>query len=151
MTKDQLIETITGYFNEHIPFNVLLGIQVKEVSKEQVTMQLQMKPELIGNTFQEILHGGVTASILDVAGGMAALVNAIHRLTEIDPMDIERRLRKVGTIDMRVDYLRPGHGKTFTATAEVLRHGQSIAVTRMTLHNEKQQNIAVGTATYFVG
>ncbi|WP_094705575.1 thioesterase family protein [Hahella sp. CCB-MM4] len=151
MTKDELIATITQYFNEHIPFNKLVGIQVVEVNKDEVTLQCKMKPELIGNTLQKILHGGVTATMLDVAGGLVALIHTIDRITDADPKEIQRKLRKIGTIDMRVDYLRGGRGEVFTAKAEVIRHGQKIAVTRMHLVNDRNQDIAVGTATYIVG
>ena len=62
-----------------------------------------------------------------------------------------QRLSKVGTIDMRVDYLRPGTGKHFTATGWILRTGGKVAVTRMELRNEEETLIAVGTGTYTVG
>jgi uncharacterized protein (TIGR00369 family) len=52
---------------------------------------------------------------------------------------------------MRVDYLRPGKGKEFIATAEVIRKGKKVAVCRMELHNEEGTHIAFGTGTYMVG
>ena len=58
---------------------------------------------------------------------------------------------KVGTIDLRVDYLRPGRGNTFTATGNIMRSGRKVAVTRMSLHNDEGLLIAVGTGTYLVG
>jgi uncharacterized protein (TIGR00369 family) len=57
----------------------------------------------------------------------------------------------VGTIDLRIDYLRPGRGRTFTATGRVMRAGKRVAVTRMELHNAEAVLIAVGTGTYMVG
>ena len=60
------------------------------------------------------------------------------------------RLAKFGTIDLRVDYLRPGRGKYFIAQGSVLRTGKKIAVTRMELHNDEKVLIAVGTGTYAV-
>ena len=57
-----------------------------------------------------------------------------------------------GTIDLRVDYLRPGRGERFTATSSpVLRAGNKVAVARVELHNEEQLYIASATATYMVG
>ncbi|MCB9643239.1 MAG: thioesterase family protein [Myxococcales bacterium] len=151
MTKEQLIEAITLYFNENIPFNKLVGILVEEVSVEQVVLRFPMKPELIGNTFMGILHGGVTSTVLDVAGGLVAMINAIDRVFQSDPAMIQEKMRKIGTIDLRVDYLRPGYGEEFFASATVIRHGKKIAVTRMELRNEKNEQIALGTATYLVG
>ncbi len=151
ITREELIETIMLYFNEHIPFNKLVGIVVEEISTEEVVLRFSMKPELIGNTFKGILHGGVTSTVLDVAGGLVAMINAIDRVFQSDPSLIQEKMSKIGTIDMRVDYLRPGYGKEFYARAKVIRHGKKIAVTRMELRNEQGEEIALGTATYLVG
>ena len=64
---------------------------------------------------------------------------------------MQQRLQKLGTIDIRIDFLRPGRGNSFTATAQVIRKGKKVAVTRMELHNEEGLEIALGTATYLVG
>lgn len=151
MTKDELIQGITRYFHEHIPFNTFLGIEVAEATPRQVVLQLPMKPELVGNTHYGILHGGVTATLLDVAGGLVALLNTIEKLASSDPALLQKRLQNIGTIDMRVDYLLPGKGQRFVCTAEVIRHGKRVAVTRMELRNDRDKVIALGTATYMVG
>jgi len=56
----------------------------------------------------------------------------------------------VSTIDLRVDFLRPGLGKWFVATAYTLRTGNRVAVTRIELHNDRNDLIAVGTGSYVV-
>jgi uncharacterized protein (TIGR00369 family) len=57
----------------------------------------------------------------------------------------------IGTIDLRVDYLRPGRGKHFIATGRVVRLGNRIAVTHMELVNDEGELIATGGAAYVVG
>ena len=57
----------------------------------------------------------------------------------------------MGTIDLRVDYLRPGLGQWFYATGMVMRSGRKVTVARMELHNDLEKLIAVGTGTYIVG
>jgi uncharacterized protein (TIGR00369 family) len=57
----------------------------------------------------------------------------------------------VGTIDLRVDYLRPGRGKTFIARGRIMRAGRKVAVVRMEMHNESELLVAVGTGTYMIG
>ena len=64
---------------------------------------------------------------------------------------LRQRLSRMGTIDLRVDYLRPGRGERFTATSTLLRAGNKVAVARVELHNEAQVYIASATATYMVG
>ena len=62
-----------------------------------------------------------------------------------------RMLAKIGTIDLRVDYLRPGRGAYFTAAGRLLRTGNKVAVTRMSFHNDADELQAVGTGTYLCG
>ena len=52
---------------------------------------------------------------------------------------------------MRIDYLRPGVGEWFDASATVLRTGSRVAATRMEFHNDEGTLVAVGTGTYMVG
>ena len=75
---DELRAAVASFF-ERIPFNRLLGIELDELSAERVTMHLPMKPELIGNFVQGILHGGVISTLLDVCGGAMALIGAFDK------------------------------------------------------------------------
>jgi len=75
----------------------------------------------------------------------------LKKLAQSPMEEIGKRLFNVGTIDLRVDYLRPGRGKYFLATASIMRTGLRVAVIRMQLHNDKKSLIAVGTGTYIVG
>ena len=58
---------------------------------------------------------------------------------------------RLGTVDLRVDYLRPGLGNSFCATSLVVRAGKRIAVSRMELRNDSDTLIAIGTGTYSIG
>jgi len=136
---------------ERIPFNQALGIELDEVSPSQVVMPLPMKPELVGNFVHGILHGGVIASLLDVAGGAMAMLGAFDKHRHLTTQERATRLSRLGTIDLRIDYLRPGRGTRFSASAMLLRSGNKVAVVRSELHNELGTLIAVGTGTYLCG
>jgi uncharacterized protein (TIGR00369 family) len=60
-------------------------------------------------------------------------------------------MARMGTIDMCVDYLRPGKGKEFYCIGTVMRTGRKVTVTRMELFNHENLLIAAGTAAYIVG
>ncbi len=147
---DELRAAVASFF-ERIPFNRLLGIELDELSTERVTMHLPMKPELIGNFVQGILHGGVISTLLDVCGGAMALIGAFDKHQHLSSQERMTRLSKLGTIDLRVDYLRPGRGQRFTANAVLLRSGNKVAVVRSELHSEDGTLVAVGTGTYLTG
>ena len=63
----------------------------------------------------------------------------------------ESHFPSIGTIDLRVDYLRPGRGHYFIATGRVVRLGNRVAVAHMDLVNDTGELIAAGGAAYMVG
>ncbi len=147
---DELIQQVETIFVDKIPFNKLLGMHVESLDFESAKVKIEMRDELIGNFIQKTLHGGVTSSVLDVIGGLTAFMTLLKKMEGASSQEKLERLAKFGTIDLRVDYLRPGRGKYFIAQGSVLRTGKKIAVTRMELHNDQKILIAVGTGTYAV-
>ena len=150
MPSDALLPFIAEVFDQ-MPFNRLLGLKVTGFSAEQAEVRFAFKPELVGNPVQQILHGGVIASVLDTVGGIMAIASALKRLGQVEHEVLVAKMGKMSTIDMRSDYLRPGRGTEFIATAQVIRAGNKVCVCRMELHNEQGVHIALGTGTYLVG
>lgn len=146
-----IIDALEESFNTRVPFNSLLGIQVHLQAREPACIKIDMKPELIGNFATGVLHGGVISSVLDVIGGLIAIEGALKRLQVSTREEVLYHLKKLGTIDLRVDFLRPGKGKSFAATGTVLRTGKRVAVTRTEFRNEESLLIALGTGTYIIG
>ena len=131
---------------EHIAFNKYLGLKVESFDVHAPRLRFDMRPELVGNPTRQILHGGVISATLDVAGGFAIMLS-IAGESPVTPTSFPN----MGTIDLRVDYLRPGRGKYFIATARIVRKGSRIAVVHMELHNDAGEHIATGGAAYVVG
>ena len=97
------------------------------------------------------LHGGVISSSLDVVGGLVAFVALLDQ-NPVQSFDGgSEQFSKLGTVDLRIDFLRPGLGDSFVAAGFKLRAGRRIAVARMELHNNSGALIAVGTGTYSIG
>jgi acyl-coenzyme A thioesterase PaaI-like protein len=58
---------------------------------------------------------------------------------------------KIATIDMRIDYLKPGEPRDLIAEAMVLRSGNRVVLTEMWLHHgDRTQLVAIGKAAYNV-
>jgi len=151
VNDEELLSAVNEIFNERIPFNKLLGIKVELISYERIKVLIQMRDELMGHYSRRMLHGGVISSVIDVAGGLSAFMGIQQKMAG---ETLETRLRRFGrlsTIDLRVDFLRPGIGKWFVATAYALRTGNKVAVTRIELINDQNEVIAVGTGSYTVG
>ena len=143
--------TIVREVYEDLPFNRLLGLHVAFLKIDEAGFSFSMQNDLIGNAVHGILHGGVISAVLDVTGGMTATASAVERMRGLTFDEISERIARIGTIDMRVDYLRPGKGTRFYSSGKVMRTGRKVAVTRMELKNSEDILIAVGTGAYIVG
>ena len=144
-------ERLRRLYGERLPFNRVLGLTVASVDAEGATMAFDMRDDLIGNVFHQTLHGGVISAVLDAVGGLTASAGLAERTSGQSDEQIRSILARVGTIDLRVDYLRPGRGKRFTASGRIMRAGRKVAVVRMEMHADEALLVAVGTGTYMIG
>jgi acyl-coenzyme A thioesterase PaaI-like protein len=61
-----------------------------------------------------------------------------------------QRFAKMGTINLRTDYLRAGLASRYSITAEVLRLGGRVGSTETRLHDPEGRLIATGAGAYIV-
>ncbi|MEM6162624.1 thioesterase family protein [Erwinia sp. P6884] len=134
-----------------MPFNRALGLTLERLEPDYAELSFLNQTQLVGNVAQKILHGGVIASVLDVAAGLVCVSSTLTRQESITEEELRQRLSRMGTIDLRVDYLRPGRGERFIASSSLLRGGNKVAVARVELHNDAGVYIASATATYLIG
>jgi uncharacterized protein (TIGR00369 family) len=104
---------LTAFVEQGIPFNAFLGITVEELSPGYARLRLPFRPELIGDPRRPALHGGIFSTLLDTCGGTAVW-------TCCRPEDM------IATIDMRVDYLRPGPEDDLVAEGRVRLLGNRV-------------------------
>jgi uncharacterized protein (TIGR00369 family) len=148
--EEEFIAALRMLFEERIAFNRLLGLRIGKVSAAGVDGELAMRPELIGHYTHQRLHGGVISATLDAMAGLAIMAAIGARHMDEAPMQRMHRFAKLGTIDLRIDYLRPGTGTHFALSAQVLRLGSRVATTRMEFHDAAGQLLATGSAAYIV-
>ncbi|MDM8538162.1 thioesterase family protein [Desulfobacterales bacterium HSG17] len=151
LNLQEMLDILGDIYQNQMPFDRLLGIKIEKISPDDVIVRVDMREELIGNFVRKSLHGGVISSILDLTGGLIASVEMVKRMQGMSMDEMGRGLARIGTIDLRVDYLRAGQGEYFVATGNILRTGNKVAVIRMEFHNDKNLLIAAGTGTYLVG
>ena len=114
----------------------------------QIEAYIEMQPFMIGNVAFQILHGGVAATILDSIGGIVAMGELYKKAEAAELPDTIKKVTRLATVDMRVDYLSPGRGQYFIARAETLRLGRKGCTMRMTLVNDEDKAIATAIASY---
>ena len=149
--EPEFIAGLKSIFEEKIVFNQVLGLKITALAPDGVVGRIDMKPDLVGHYAYNRIHGGVISAGLDAMGGLAVMcaIGARH----MDEVPEQRLLRfgKLGTIDLRVDYLRPAIGNIdFQLRAQVLRLGSRVASTRMEFLGANGQLLATGAAAYIV-
>jgi uncharacterized protein (TIGR00369 family) len=151
-TEEQrrLDAALTDLFERRITFNQTLGLVVESAQAPAPRIRFTMRPELIGSATHGRLHGGVISATLDAMGGFALMVAIGEQHADESTTQVMHRFLKMGTIDLRVDYLRPGVGAHFIACAEVTRLGGRIGATQMRLVNDAGTLIATGAAAYVI-
>jgi len=145
-----LEEAIRDLFEHKIVFNEYLGFTMGEYSPGKVSINFNMRPELIGHFMHGRLHGGVISAVLDAAGGLAVIWAIADSHSDESVDQIMQRFKSLATIDIRVDYLRPGIGKCFTAQASIVRLGRRIAATHSVLCSDNGKEIASANGAYIV-
>ena len=148
--ENEFVEGLKTIFEEKIVFNQVLGLKITSVMPDRVTARLDMRRELIGHYAHNRVHGGVISAGLDAMGGLAVMAAIGARHMDESPQQRLQRFGKLGTIDLRVDYLRPGVGDYFELRAEVLRLGSRVASTRMEFLGADGKLFSTAAAAYIV-
>jgi uncharacterized protein (TIGR00369 family) len=146
VTIDPGLVRLVQLMEELIPFNRVLGLRVEQLRPGFCVVRLPWRDELIGDPMRPAVHGGVLSALADTAGGLACF----SLLTS--PED------RVSTVDLRIDYLRPGPALDVLCHAKTIRMGNRVAVARMTVFagslpppDQLEDNpIATGQAVYNV-
>ena len=148
--ETEFTDTLKKFWEETISFNQILGLRVTSILPERVTARIDMRKELVGHRLTHRIHGGVISAALDAMGGLAVMAAIGARHMDESPAQRMQRFAKLGTIDLRIDYLRPGVGDFFLLEAEVLRLGSRVANTRMEFRASDNKLLSTGAAAYIV-
>ena len=116
-----------------LPFARMMGMEFVDLRPDEAVLRMEMRDEL--RQPHGVLHGGVTATLIDTAMAFAV----ITRLAEGE---------KASTIDLTVHYLRPHTSGNFTCTAKIVRAGKRIFTVSADVVNEQNKLIATAVSTY---
>lgn len=148
--QQRLHGLLTELVEQRITFNQILGLKLWHPGPGAPVLRMAMRPELVGHYLYGRLHGGVISSVLDVAGATALMLAIADKHPSDSADQVMHRFARMGTIDLRVDFLRPGIGQFFEATAEVTRLGGRVGSTLMRLSSDDGTLVATAAAAYVV-
>ncbi|SDN02454.1 uncharacterized domain 1-containing protein [Halogranum gelatinilyticum] len=133
----QIVQTYIE--NEH-GYLSWLNTQVDAMERGRVVMAIPYDEKLTNTVTPPTMHGGIAATLIDTAGGIA------QRTMLDDPLE-----GGVATVNLNVNYLQRASGD-LQATAEVVRSGGSIGVSTVTVESTTPEGetdaVATGQAAY---
>ncbi len=148
--EPEFIAGLKAIFEDRIVFNQVLGLKITSLKPDRAVGRIEMHKNLVGHPAYNRLHGGVVSAGLDAMGGLACLAAIGARHMDEPPAARLLRFAKLGTIDLRIDYLRPAIGDHFELRAEVLRLGSRVGSTRMEFLGPDGKLLCTGAGAYIV-
>ena len=138
--SEDAAEMLRESIEDHHEFLSWIGTRVEDVSRGAVTMTIPFDEKLTNPTSPPTMQGGIAATLVDTAGGLACRSALDDPLTE-----------GVATINLNVNYLRRA-GSDITAHAEVVRAGGSVGWANVMVDSETPDGdrtaVAAGQAAY---
>ncbi|MGA2842595.1 MAG: PaaI family thioesterase [Steroidobacteraceae bacterium] len=133
-TRSMTREILEGFLAGS-PFQGLLGLRLEsfDVNAQTLTLRSVFGPLVERATGTGQYHGGVIASLIDIAGDFALIAVLGYG---------------VPTINFRVDYLRPAMHSDLLAVARVRRAGRTVGVVDIDVADSSGRLIALGRGCY---
>jgi uncharacterized protein (TIGR00369 family) len=111
------------------PFNRWLQLQVSCVDEGGIEVEMRCREDLTGNPDVGAIHGGVLASLVDLAGSMSVIAQTGN---------------SVVTIDLRTDYHRPALGAMLCARGTIVKLGRQLSSVDVRILDSGKRLIASG-------
>jgi uncharacterized protein (TIGR00369 family) len=120
------------------PFVGHVGIELEEIAAGTAVLRVPFRNELA--TIGETVHGGVIATLIDVAGMVAAWSDA----------EVPETLRGA-TVSLSISYVSPAQGEDVIAHAGIVRRGRRLVTVDVEATTPSGNVIAKALMTYQVG
>lgn len=111
-------------------------LQFKTTLIDEKTLEMEMPNSPLLDNSIGIVHGGLTATLLDTALGTLASY-------------VPGNKKGAVTVELKVDFLTPGIGEKFICRAEVVHNGRQLVRMEGKVRNEKGNLIASASGTFF--
>ena len=116
---------------ERCEFDRWLGLKVEHLDEDTATIRMPLRREFLGTPKIDRLHGGTVAAMIDGVGCYVV---------------ISRLNKRVSTVNLVVDYLRPAHGE-MVARARIVKLGRRICVVAVEVTGADGKLAATGRVT----
>lgn len=132
---DAAIQSLDAFL-QRVPYVRFLGMRV-ELAGDEMTAVLPYADKLIGNPMLPALHGGVIGAFMEMT--------ALAQLSLATP---GRRVPK--TIDITIEYLRPGRPQDTFARAILRKVGRRVANVQVEAWQDSRSQPVAGMTGHFL-
>jgi len=116
------------------PFHAWLGVELISLDATGIAIRMPWRAEFVSDPERGYTHGGVLASLIDLAADYAVAA---------------RLGRGAATVDMRIDYHRAAMPGPLVARAAVIKVGGTLATAEARVFDERDELVASGRALFF--
>jgi uncharacterized protein (TIGR00369 family) len=120
---------------ENSPAWKLIGMKIRTLDDGKSCLELPVRESLLQR--YDNVHGGILAMLADSAMSTALF-------TKIDQSEL------ISTIELKVNYIRPGVCETLVADGKVVHKGKNIAVCQSVIINGQGKQVIVATGTFMI-
>jgi uncharacterized protein (TIGR00369 family) len=117
------------------PFPRRLGLSLRSLERGKVVLRMPNRKEFA--QYRGDTHGGALSALLDTAATFAT-----NSLLAEDQDSV--------TIELKVNFIKPGAGRHLDAEAVVLHHGRTTSITKVEVRRADGALCAYATATNLV-
>lgn len=140
MNQTERAEQITGEQKKQAAdvlhnneFAKMIGMRLVEMRPNEAVIEIEMRDQL--RQPHGLLHGGVTATLIDTAMAFAVITCLAAR-------------EKASTVDLNIHYLRPHLEGKISCAAQVVKAGKRLLTVSANVVNEQGKLIATALSTY---
>ncbi len=116
-----------------VPFVRLIGMKLSDLKDGEAVVKLKVRDEL--RQPHGLLHGGVTASLIDTAMAFAVVTKL-------------GKDEKSSTVDLNVHYLRPVINGEIICKAKIVKNGMRLLIVSAEVFDESEKLVATALSTY---
>jgi uncharacterized protein (TIGR00369 family) len=131
--NDEQLDQLARYFNEEVTFSRHIGAKVEDVEPGRSVITIEVKDIHLNGA--GTLHGGVYASLIDNAMGLAVLALVGVR---------------TATIEMNVHFLGAVNAGRITCRSEVVHRTRRTATAEAKVRDSEGNLVAMGTGAFRV-
>ena len=118
-----------------VGFRKWLGLTYEVMEDDHAVVSLELNEDK--RNVRDVAHGGIVASLIDVAMGTAAAGG-----------NYSTWQRYVVTLELKVNYLAPARGSKLTATAKVVKGGARTFVVECRVMTDLGEECAMALGTF---